>query len=847
MNQYRKTKLKRKLAAGLLACLLCLPASADALAAENQASSVPADSASSASMEEPTESAVELSEPAEESSESTVGSSEGAGELLESAAPLLEASPLLVTGGHKTYLSGYSGGLFQPDRPMTRAETAQMLYNLLAAKPPVSSSKFSDVSLNAWYGTAVNVLAEVGVFTGYKGGTFAPEDTITRAEFVTALSKCFTLPDGTSSFTDVPESAWFYPYISAIASKGWISGTGAGAFEPNRSIKRCEAVAVLNAALERLDDDFAAERGVQKFKDVPSSHWAYLHVTEAAAPVGGGEETPNPELSGDFQVGKFVQVTASGLNLRSKPTTSSTVITVLSQGTVLTITDVSPMPWLGVKTSSNQTGYVSSEYVTSYTPGTSAGGASVSNSTLSLRQYQSARLDGSITSGSLSAMKWTSSDPSVAVAGYTLNYNGKTQGAMVYGKKPGKTTLTFTDAAGKSKATCTVTVTAPEAVRFAYASENSAVKGKNFDLVAVTDPTRTSVTFKIVSGPADGSYTASTHTEESRNSSHGLPTNTVRVFKKSVSFGMAGTYTLRATAAGDSGYQEFQVFVKEKDESVTATSFEERRCSTQGLNIIANFEGSVPEIEDDNIANGNPTVGFGYVVPKGGTFYNNLTKTELFALLVDKVNNDGYTSAVNRFRKNNSLKMSQAQFDALVSFVYNCGTGTLNASEYNMPKVMLNVVQPPSGMSESKSYPGVLNIGSAVMYKDASRTSATVSTVPSGARVTVIGSSYSSTKQQLWYRVKYSSKTGWIPAGYISLDASGLVHDLAYADTTSLGNNFLQWHKSGGSCIWGLLARRMAECKIFFFGNYAEAYHSSENYYNNTYDFNFPACCKEYE
>ncbi len=843
MNQYRKIKLHRKLAAGLLAGLLCLSASADALAAEDQASSVPANPASDVSIEEHTESAVELYGPTEESPESVAEPTEDTGELLESAAPLLESSPLLVTGGHNTYLSGYSGGLFQPDRPMTRAETAQMLYNLLADKPSVSSSKFSDVSLSAWYGTAVNALAEAEVFAGYKDGTFAPDDTITRAEFVTALSKCFTLPEGTCSFTDVPENSWFYPYISAIAAQGWISGTGSGAFEPNRSIKRCEAVAVMNAALDRLDDEFAAERDVQKFKDVPNTHWAYLHVTEAAAPVSGETETSESE----FQVGEYVQVTASGLNLRSKPTTGSTVITVLSRGTVLTITDISTMPWLGVKTSSNQTGYVSSEYVTSYTPSSSVGGASVSNSSLSLRQYQSARLDGSITSGSLSVMTWTSSDSSVAVVGYTLNYNGETQGAMVYGMKPGTATLTFADAAGKSKATCTVTVTDPEAVRFAYASENSAVKSESFDLVAVTDSSRTSVTFEIISGPADGSYTASTYTEESRNSSHGLPTNTVRVFKKSVSFGIAGTYTLRATAAGNSDYQEFQVFVKEKDESVTATSFEERRCSTQGLNVIANFEGSVPEIEDDSIANGNPTVGYGYVVPKGGTFYNNLTQTELFALLVEKVNNGGYTAAVNRFRKNNSLKMSQAQFDALVSFVYNCGTGALDASEYNMPKVMLNVVQPPSDMSESKSYSGVLNIGAAVMYEEASRTSSTVSTVPNGAKVTVIGFSYSSTKQQLWYRINYNSKIGWIPAGYISLDASGLVHDLAYADTTSLGNNFLQWHKSGGNCIWGLLARRMAECKIFFFGNYAEAYHSNANYYNNTYDFNFPTCCKEYE
>ncbi len=55
------------------------------------------------------------------------------------------AYPLLVVGGHDAYMSGESGARFYPDRSMTRAEMAQVLYNLLAAKLAVTKSSFTDV------------------------------------------------------------------------------------------------------------------------------------------------------------------------------------------------------------------------------------------------------------------------------------------------------------------------------------------------------------------------------------------------------------------------------------------------------------------------------------------------------------------------------------------------------------------------------------------------------------------------------------------------------------------------------------------------------------------------------
>lgn len=784
--------------------------------------------------------------------------------LLENEEQSLAASSLLVTGGHSTYVNGYAGALFKPDNVMTRAEVAKMLYNLLAAKPAVTQSQFSDVKLSAWYGTAVNALAKVGVLSGYKDGTFMPNKTITRAEFVKAVSACFSLNAGAADFTDVPSTHWAYPAVAAATNAGWINGLSNGEFQPERGIKRCEAVKVMNAALERTGEGFAADRDVQKFVDVSKNHWAYLQISEAGAPVDGGTAEPEePTEEGNFKVGQNVQVSVdNGLNLRAEPTTDSSAVDKIAKGTVLTVTDISAYPWIGVKTSSGVSGYVHSGnndgwYIVDYVPQASASGLTLSAATLSMRQYQSARLDAAVASGDLRTLSWSSSNSNVATVGYTVGYGSGSSkhGAFVYAKQTGTAVLTLSDSTGAVKASCTVTVSSPESVRYAYAGENTALTGAEFELVAVTDTSRSAVTFKIIEGPATGTFTTETYTTESHQSKYGLPTNTVKVFKRKVSFTAAGLYIIRASANNFSDYQEFKVLIRPEGESVTQTSFNERLTSTEGLDIIANFEGAVPEIADDSIATGNPTVGYGFVVRQNECFYNNMTTSELRGKLVDAVNNNGYSAAVNSFRKSNNLKMSQAQFDALVSFVYNCGTGSLDASKYDTFKVMLNAVAPPSGgISESRSYPGKINVsqyqnysGSSVcnLYTEASLSAKVVVAVPEGADVTVIGTHSVAAKCQYWYKVRYGSNTGWIPAGYVQLDASGLTHDLAYIDATVFSNNFMQWHKSGSSHYYGLLTRRLAECKIFFFGNYAEAYHSNANYGKNNCGFVPPSCCAD--
>lgn len=864
----------------LLALLLLLPAP-ETLAAE--LSSVPESSAAGEISSQPEDSTAEESSSQAESSSQVEGSSQTSEEssvpeeesasseesslpsessqeegeetsqqesssLEDSEEDTFAAYPLLVTGGHAAYMHGEAGARFYPDRAMTRAEMAQVLYNLLAAKPPVSESQFEDVDSGDWYYTAVNSLAKAGILSGYEDGTFRPGRTVSRAEFVTAVCKCFGLTDGADSgFSDV--SGWATGYINAAVEQGWIVGMGDGTFRPNASLTRAQVTPILNKALERTGDGFAADRNTQEFLDVPTGHWAFLHIAEAADPVedegGGDDPSVDPPGGSDFEVGQTVRVTATdGLRLREGPGTNYDSITVLATGTLLTVTSVASNGWLGVETSGGQAGFVSSEYVAVHTGGGgTAEGAALSTYSLTLCQYQSALLNGSVESN-LSAMRWDSSDSSVAYVGYTVPYGDNVESAVIYGASPGTATITFTDDAGAT-ATCQVTVTAAEDVRSAYAEGNIVARNTDFDLVAITDTSKTEVRFEIVSGPATGAYTTTSYEMESQVSSYGLPTNNVHVFRRTVQFTAAGTYTVRAysrsssSASWSSDYYEFTVQVTSTNVSATTATDDVRRASGEIITVLGDFEGFVPEIEADPLVAGSPTVGYGLVIRPNGTFYNNMTRDEAYALLVNTVNKESYASAVESYRASHNIKMSQAQFDALTSFVYNHGPGVLS-TQYGYMTVLLNAVDPSD--IDNGAVSGTINntdvdLDAVPVYSTPGGSSRTATL---GYEVTVSVTDYevyrSSTQQEVWYYVTAGSVKGWISAGYVKLSGSRQC-DLTYVDSTVLANNFLQWNTGG---IEGLVNRRIAECNIFFFGDYEKAMKASGYWGVNYYGYHFP-------
>jgi hypothetical protein len=83
--------------------------------------------------------------------------------------------------------SGTGPNTFSPDQPMSRAMLAVVLHNL--EDNPVSrfTGSFGDVADSSWYAQEVAWAAERGIISGYGGGQFGPEDPITRKQLAVML------------------------------------------------------------------------------------------------------------------------------------------------------------------------------------------------------------------------------------------------------------------------------------------------------------------------------------------------------------------------------------------------------------------------------------------------------------------------------------------------------------------------------------------------------------------------------------------------------------------------------------------------------------------------------------
>lgn len=184
------------------------------------------------------------------------------------------------------YIAGYPDGTFRPERAITWAEAAQMLYNLDQNRlitTKADTVHFPDVSADDWYRNAVMYLAEKGIINGYPDGSFGANKAISRTEFTVMIVRYMGLePAGTPTFRDVPAENWAAGSIAAAESSGLVAGFPDGNFGLDKSMVRCQAVTVLNRMLNRDTKASLFDELSMPFSDVGASHWAYYHIMAAA-------------------------------------------------------------------------------------------------------------------------------------------------------------------------------------------------------------------------------------------------------------------------------------------------------------------------------------------------------------------------------------------------------------------------------------------------------------------------------------------------------------------------------------------------------------------------------------
>lgn len=136
--------------------------------------------------------------------------------------------------------------------PSTLAEeaavgTATEAASSSATQAAPATTSFSDVRPGTPYFEGVTWLAQNGITTGYKDGTFGVHDDVSRARASAFLYRLMDQPPTppTSRFPDVPaDSDWIAP-IFWMVQEGIVHGYADGTFQPDRFITRGEMAKIL--------------------------------------------------------------------------------------------------------------------------------------------------------------------------------------------------------------------------------------------------------------------------------------------------------------------------------------------------------------------------------------------------------------------------------------------------------------------------------------------------------------------------------------------------------------------------------------------------------------------------
>ncbi|WP_337104134.1 S-layer homology domain-containing protein [Paenibacillus sp. YIM B09110] len=162
-------------------------------------------------------------------------------------------------------VSGTGAGRFEPGRSITRAEFAAIIVKALGLPQAVGSADvtFLDVDAKAWYSPYIKTVNAYGLVTGYPDGRFGANDTISRQQAMTILSRAMSLAGYKSEVTaaEADELLKSYADVDSIADyaktgiaesikAGLVSGRSRSEIAPAEPMTRAEVAVIVQKLLK---------------------------------------------------------------------------------------------------------------------------------------------------------------------------------------------------------------------------------------------------------------------------------------------------------------------------------------------------------------------------------------------------------------------------------------------------------------------------------------------------------------------------------------------------------------------------------------------------------------------
>ena len=122
---------------------------------------------------------------------------------------------------------------------------------------------FADVAEGDWFEYAVHYAFTEDIMNGVSKTEFAPRQTMTRGQMLTALYRMANEPEvsGQMKFQDVSADAYYAKAVLWGTQEGIVKGTSEDLFRPNEPVTRAQAVLFLYryAKADRVAEDHLAD------------------------------------------------------------------------------------------------------------------------------------------------------------------------------------------------------------------------------------------------------------------------------------------------------------------------------------------------------------------------------------------------------------------------------------------------------------------------------------------------------------------------------------------------------------------------------------------------------------
>ncbi len=237
----------------------------------------------------------------------------------------LKGGTILVSTGHKPDEQEDTNGILvygihedgtrKPIKAsMYKPDTGEVLFRINTTgrfTPGYNKVEFSDDL--GWAGNHITFLSSRSIIKGAAQGVFLKDKAVTRAEFITMLSRIedgLQLTNTETKFKDVAPNAWYAAQVKWANENGIVSGTGDTEFSPDMPINREQMAVMLYRYIKYARLQLPQEEA-EEFKDMAQlKDWSVEAVNALKAAgfmVGTGDNSFEPaKVSSRAEASKII-------------------------------------------------------------------------------------------------------------------------------------------------------------------------------------------------------------------------------------------------------------------------------------------------------------------------------------------------------------------------------------------------------------------------------------------------------------------------------------------------------------------------------------------------------------